>query len=118
MSLNGLDATEVNEAYQSALGEGGGWYAIILATFQSNAYPFPTRFLLKYSTRDEVALLKRGSGGVVDIRESIYQYDEQAPLYGFVHYRRRNVILKYVPEGTSRLLQGPSTQHSIALHTG
>ncbi|KAL8648884.1 MAG: hypothetical protein Q9210_004733 [Variospora velana] len=27
MSLNGLDATEVNEAYQSALVEGGGWYA-------------------------------------------------------------------------------------------
>ena len=26
MSLNGLDAVEVNEAYQSALGEGGGWY--------------------------------------------------------------------------------------------
>ena len=26
MSLNGLEATEVNEAYQSALGEGGGWY--------------------------------------------------------------------------------------------
>ena len=26
MSLNGLDATEVNDAYQAALGEGGGWY--------------------------------------------------------------------------------------------
>ncbi len=26
MSLNGLEAVEVNEAYQSALGEGGGWY--------------------------------------------------------------------------------------------
>lgn len=26
MSLEGLDATEVNEAYSSALGEGGGWY--------------------------------------------------------------------------------------------
>jgi hypothetical protein len=26
MSLNGLDGTEVIEAYQSALGEGGGWF--------------------------------------------------------------------------------------------
>lgn len=26
MSLNGLEATEVIEAYQSALGEGGGWF--------------------------------------------------------------------------------------------
>ncbi|KAL8736550.1 MAG: hypothetical protein Q9181_002378 [Wetmoreana brouardii] len=80
MSLNGLNATEINEAYQWALGEGGGW------------------FLLKYETRDEVKLLRRGSGGVVDIRETIAQYDEQSPLYGFVHYRRRKVILKYVPE--------------------
>ena len=28
MSLNGLEATEVNEAYQSALGEGGGWFVV------------------------------------------------------------------------------------------
>ncbi|KAI4178097.1 MAG: hypothetical protein L6R41_008539, partial [Letrouitia leprolyta] len=93
MSLNGLDASEVNEAYQSALGEGGGW------------------FLLKYSTRDEVVLLKRGSGGVIDIRDSITHHDEQSPLYGFVHYRRRKVILKYVPEATSRLLQARVTVH-------
>ncbi|KAL8873708.1 MAG: hypothetical protein Q9174_000871 [Haloplaca sp. 1 TL-2023] len=93
MSLNGLNATEVNEAYQSAVGEGGGW------------------FLLKYESRDEVKILKRGGGGVVDIRETIAQYDEQAPLYGFVHYRRRKVILKYVPEGTSRLLQERFTPH-------
>lgn len=93
MSLNGLDASEVNEAYQSALGEGGGW------------------FLLKYTARDEVKLLKRGSGGVIDIRDSITNHDEQSPLYGFVHYRRRKVILKYVPEGTSRLLQARVTVH-------
>lgn len=54
-------------------------------------------------------LLKRGSGGVIDIRDSITHHDEQSPLYGFVHYRRRKVILKYVPEATSRLLQGMST---------
>ncbi|KAL8712093.1 MAG: hypothetical protein Q9220_003527 [cf. Caloplaca sp. 1 TL-2023] len=102
MSLNGLDATEITEAYQAALGEGGGW------------------FLLKYNTRDEVGLLKRGSGGVVDIRESIALNDEQSPLYGFVHYRRRKVILKYIPEGTSRLLQGlndVALSSACSLHT-
>ena len=30
MSINGLDASEVNDAYQSALAEGGGWYLIML----------------------------------------------------------------------------------------
>ncbi|KAL8718332.1 MAG: hypothetical protein Q9225_004511 [Loekoesia sp. 1 TL-2023] len=77
----------------------------------TRAEQFFTRFLLKYTTRDEVGLLKRGSGGVVDIRDSITQHNEQSPLYGFVHYRRRNVILKYVPEGTSRLLQARVTVH-------
>ncbi|KAL8826931.1 MAG: hypothetical protein Q9170_007215 [Blastenia crenularia] len=81
---------------------------------------FITRFLLHYVTRDEVGLLKRGSGGVVDIRDSILQHDEQSPLYGFVHYRRRKVILKYVPEGTSRLLQGlndVALSSACSLHT-
>ena len=32
MSLNGLDATDVNEAYLAALGEGGGWYFTPRAT--------------------------------------------------------------------------------------
>ncbi|KAL8740709.1 MAG: hypothetical protein Q9190_006615, partial [Brigantiaea leucoxantha] len=88
MSLNGLDAPEINEAYQSALGEGGGW------------------ILLKYTSRDHVALLKKGTGGVVEVREAVGQCEELSPLYGFVLYRRRKVVLKYVPEGTSRLLQG------------
>ena len=34
MSLNGLDAVEITEAYQSALGEGGGWY--VSPTTRSN----------------------------------------------------------------------------------
>ncbi|KAI4237143.1 MAG: hypothetical protein LQ349_002067 [Xanthoria aureola] len=97
MSLNGLDATDINEAFQSALAEGGGW------------------FLLKYATRDEVTLLNRGSGGVVDIRDSVAQYDDQSPLYGFVHYRRRKVILKYIPDGTSRLLRARVAVHFQAI---
>ncbi|KAL9044422.1 MAG: hypothetical protein Q9214_002435, partial [Letrouitia sp. 1 TL-2023] len=87
MSLNGLNASDINDAYQSAQGEGGGW------------------ILLKYISRDEVVLFKRGTGGVVELREAVGQYEDQSPLYGFVLYRRRRVILKYVAEGTSRLLQ-------------
>ena len=34
MSLNGLDATEVNDAYQAALGEGGGWYDFPRSAFE------------------------------------------------------------------------------------
>lgn len=64
------------------------------------------RILLKYISRDEVALFKRGTGGVVELREAVGQYEDQSPLYGFVLYRRRRVVLKYLPEGTSRLLQG------------
>lgn len=57
-------------------------------------------------TRDAVDPLGRGSGGVVDVRNAIAQYEEKSALYGFVQYRRRKVLLKYVPEGTSRLLLG------------
>ena len=64
------------------------------------------RFLLKYISRDEIELLSSGGGGVVEIRNAIEQYSEKSPLYGFIQYRRRKVLLKYIPEGTSRLLQG------------
>ena len=65
-----------------------------------------SRLLLNYTARDEVSLLRAGSGGVVEVRDAISQYEAKSPLYGFVQYRRRKVLLKYVPEGTSRLLQG------------
>jgi hypothetical protein len=65
------------------------------------------RLLLKYVARDEVALLDRGTGGVPEVRHAIETYEERSPLYGFLQYRRRKVVLKYVPEGISRLLQGP-----------
>ncbi|KAI5864552.1 hypothetical protein GGS23DRAFT_595275 [Durotheca rogersii] len=87
MSLNGLDDAKVKEAHEAAVAEPGGW------------------FLLKYASRDEVELLGRGTGGIVDIRGLIAKYDEVSPLYGFLRYRRRNVILKYLPEECSRLVQ-------------
>ncbi|RHZ52218.1 putative GPI-anchored cell surface glycoprotein [Aspergillus thermomutatus] len=91
MSLNGLDNPAVIEAYQSALAEAGGW------------------FLLRYVSRDEVNLLDRGTGGVPDVRSAIDSYEEISPLYGFLQYRRRKVVLSYLPEGLSRLIQGTST---------
>ncbi|KIX08268.1 uncharacterized protein Z518_02924 [Rhinocladiella mackenziei CBS 650.93] len=87
MSLNGLDGAAVAEAHQAALAEAGGW------------------FLLKYVNRDTVELLKKGTGGVQEVKSVIEQYEDKSPLYGLVQYRRKKVILKYVPEGTSRLLQ-------------
>ncbi|KAJ5782487.1 hypothetical protein N7457_004261 [Penicillium paradoxum] len=86
MSLNGLDTAPVVEAYQSALADAGGW------------------FLLHYVARDEVALHERGTGGVPDIRNAIDGYEECSPLYGFLQYRRRKVIIRYMPEGLSRLI--------------
>jgi hypothetical protein len=64
------------------------------------------RFLLKYVARDEIDLLGRGNGGIVEIRNAIAQYEEPSPLFGFLRYRRRNVLIKYVPEECSRLVQG------------
>jgi hypothetical protein len=43
---------------------------------------------------------------VGEARAVVAQYEEKSPLYGFMLYRRRKVLVKYVPEGTSRLLQG------------
>lgn len=67
---------------------------------------FVNRFLLKYISRDEVELLGRGNGGIVEIRNAIAQFEEPSPLFGFLRYRRRNVVIKYVPEECSRLVQG------------
>jgi hypothetical protein len=66
------------------------------------------RFLLKYISRDEVDLLERGNGGILEIRNAIAQYEEESPLFGFLRYRRRNVLIKYVPDGCTRLVQGAS----------
>ncbi|KAK3295751.1 uncharacterized protein B0H64DRAFT_460383 [Chaetomium fimeti] len=93
MSLNGLDDERVQAAHEAAVAEPGGW------------------FLLKYASRDEVELLGRGNGGIVEIRNNIAQYEDKSPLYGFLRYRRRNVIIKYLPEGCSRLIQARVTVH-------
>ncbi|KAF7941342.1 hypothetical protein EAE99_000979 [Botrytis elliptica] len=97
MSLNGLDDASVKEAYDAAVAEPGGW------------------FLLKYASRDEIELMGRGNGGIVEIRNKIGQYEEPSPLFGFLRYRRRNVVIKYVPDGCSRLVQARVTVHFNAV---
>lgn len=57
-------------------------------------------------------MLKRGTGGAGEARAVVAQYEEKSPLYGLLLYRRRKVLVKYVPEGTSRLLQGMS-EHQL-----
>ncbi|CAG9942086.1 unnamed protein product [Clonostachys rosea f. rosea IK726] len=97
MSLNGLDDPKVAEAYVAASAEPGGW------------------FLLKYASRDEVELLSSGTGGVAEMRGAVTAYDETNPLYGFLKYRRRNVLVKYLPEGCSRLIQARVAVHFNAV---
>jgi hypothetical protein len=51
-------------------------------------------------------VLTRGTGGAGETRAAVAHYEDKSPLYGFMLYRRRKVLVKYVPDGTSRLLQG------------
>ncbi|ETS75509.1 hypothetical protein PFICI_12453 [Pestalotiopsis fici W106-1] len=97
MSLNGLDAATVKEAYEAAVAEAGGW------------------FLLKYASRDEIEVHCQGKNGIVEMRNAIAEYEEPSPLYGFLKYRRRNVILKYQPDDCSRLIQARATVHFNAV---
>lgn len=62
--------------------------------------------MLQYSTRDAVEIYKQGTGGVGEFRIELENYIVKSPLFGFLLYRRRKVLIKYVPDGTSRLLQG------------
>ncbi|KAF1815749.1 hypothetical protein P152DRAFT_446778 [Eremomyces bilateralis CBS 781.70] len=93
MSLNGLGIPAIAEAHQAALAEAGGW------------------FLLKYTSRDSVDILTRGNGGAVEAKSAIASYTEVSPLFGFLLYRRRKVLIKYIPEGTSRLMQARVAVH-------
>ncbi|KAH8129119.1 hypothetical protein LI328DRAFT_163220 [Trichoderma asperelloides] len=97
MSLNGLDDPKIVEAHEAGVAEPGGW------------------FLIKYSSRDEVELLDKGNGGITEIRNAVEGFDEESPLYGFLRYRRRNVIVKYLPEDCSRLIQARVAVHFTAV---
>ncbi|KAF8450044.1 hypothetical protein BDZ91DRAFT_768513 [Kalaharituber pfeilii] len=93
MSLNGLDAPELYQTFEGACSEPGSW------------------FLLKYTSRDDIGLLAKGASGTLEMREKIAEEPDDSPLYGFIRYRRRNILLKYVPDGTSRVLKARSQVH-------
>jgi len=57
-----------------------------------------------------VELFDQGKAGVNEARLSVAKYEESSPLYGLIVYRRRKVLIKYVPEGTSRVLLGRALQ--------
>ncbi|KAI1828245.1 hypothetical protein F4861DRAFT_489374 [Xylaria intraflava] len=97
MSLNGLDDSKIQAAHDAANAEPGGW------------------FLLNYASRDEIEILDTGNGGLPDIRSAIEKYEEPSPLYGFLRYRRRSVIIKYIPENCSRLIQARAAVHFNAI---
>ena len=48
-----------------------------------------------------------------EARNALAAYAEASPLYGLLMYRRRRILIKYIPEGTSRLLQGESRKIHI-----
>ncbi|RKF72623.1 hypothetical protein GcM1_247095 [Golovinomyces cichoracearum] len=97
MSLNGLAAPSIKDAHEKAASKPGGW------------------FLLKYASRDEIELLSCGNGGTGEMRNAIARYKDPSPLFGFLRYRRRNVIIKYIPEECSRLVQARVTVHFNAI---
>ncbi|PNS19364.1 hypothetical protein CAC42_2541 [Sphaceloma murrayae] len=93
MSLNGLESPEVVQIFTTSSSEPAGW------------------FLLKYASRDTVELLGSGTAGVFEARMCMGNYEEKSPLYGLIMFRRKRVLIKYIPEGTSRLLQVRTTVH-------
>ncbi|KAK6350084.1 hypothetical protein TWF696_006331 [Orbilia brochopaga] len=92
MALNGLDAQVLKDAFDYACSE-PGW------------------FLMKYETRDDIALLGKGASAVKDMRDLISKQPDDSPIYGFIRYRRRNILIKLVPENTSRVLKARSQVH-------
>lgn len=56
-------------------------------------------------------VLANGAGGVAEARTSLSSYPDASPLYGLIIYRRKRVVIKYIPDGTSRLLQARTAVH-------
>lgn len=63
---------------------------------------------MHYISRDHLGILAQGVDGYNGAKSAVTNYTEKSPLYGFLSCRGRKIVLKYMPEGTSRLLQGPT----------
>lgn len=86
-----------------------------------------TRFMLRYETRDTVAVLAHGSKGLQEMRDTAMTYysseSDIKPLFGFTQFRRRKVLIRLVPDDVSRLFKGrrplvPSTHVKILTVSG
>jgi hypothetical protein len=71
------------------------------------------RFLIHYTSRDTVDVLSQGAKGVTELREAAEKYyngtytaTTKGPLFGMIDFRRRKVLIKLVPDDTSRLVKG------------
>jgi hypothetical protein len=93
MSLSGLDDPAIEAVYSAAVND-GQW------------------FWLKYTARDELALLAHGSDGVEAMRNTAQLHAEKnhgripSPLFGLIVFKRRKLLVKLILEDSSRLIQG------------
>lgn len=97
MSLIGLGDPYIREAHEKAVSEAHGW------------------FLLKYASRDKIQLFARGSHGTTEMQDAIAKHEESTPLFGFMRFQRKSVLIKYVPDECSRLVQARVTVHFNAI---
>jgi hypothetical protein len=68
---------------------------------------------MHYTSRDTVDVLSQGTKGVTELREAAEKYyngtdaeTTKGPLFGMIDFRRRKVLIKLVPDDTSRLVKG------------
>ena len=87
---------------------------LVLAMLEWAVLMRVSRLLLRYASRDTLDVFQQGSSGLRGLRSAISDFTETAPLYGFLQFRQKRVVLKYTPEGTSRLLLG-NTSPSASL---
>ncbi|PWW79521.1 hypothetical protein C7212DRAFT_341801 [Tuber magnatum] len=111
MSLNGLDSPQLTEAFEKACAEPGGCFGFLRFAGFTHAGHLARRFWIKYTSRDDVELLCRGNNGSEEMREASSKEPNDSPLYGFIRFRRRNILIKYIPQETSRVLKARSTVH-------
>ena len=66
---------------------------------------------MSYASKDSVEVHAQGVRGVHEMRDVAISYysnrtDGKPPLFGISQFRRRKVVIKLVPEDTSRLFKG------------
>ena len=96
MSLSGLENRDVGEALDSVKTQEGTWA------------------LLRYATRDAIALDTAGSDGLAGLKKRLVTHGQDSPLYGYLNTDSRRTLLRYVPQ-ISRTMQARVVVHFKAL---